>query len=104
MSMKTSFCIAGAAWLLVIAWTQTAAANAAQSASPETFIGSTPGGESVREVLGGLAPQTPCHAITWEMKLFPSEKAGAPKKYELSASYQIPTPENPNRSMDGPKV
>ena len=68
------------------------------------FVGSTPGEGLVREFVGGLATNAPCHNIMWQVTLFTNQGAGAPMTYKLTARYQVPTRVNPNRSEDGPRI
>ena len=78
--------------------------DAHQVSIADEFIGTTPGGALVREFVGGLPTNAPCHSITWQIKLVTNRTSDLPTTFSLAASYQVPTKSNPNRSEDGPKV
>jgi hypothetical protein len=77
---------------------------AAQDAVAAEYIGSTLCGAVPREFLGGLATNTPCHYIMWEIRLLTNQNTGLPTTYNLVANYRIPARTNPNQSEDGPRV
>ena len=68
------------------------------------FIGSTPGENQVREFLGGLVSNAPCHSVTWRVTLLTNQSTGLPATFNLAALYHVPTRNNPNLSGDGPRV
>ena len=78
-------------------------AGAAESRVAQ-FVGSSPGDPFVRNFLGGLATNLPCHNIKWEISLFTNESTGLPATFHLVARYRVPTQSNTNQSEDGPQV
>lgn len=83
------------------------AGQALQSAvvvAPATaeFVGTTPCGEFPRTFLGGLPPGAACDAITWRMAL--TTGRADESRWNLVAVYNVPSPSNPNVTVEGPKV
>jgi hypothetical protein len=76
----------------------------AQDSVAAEFVGSTPGDALVREFVGGLATNAPCHNIMWRITLFTNQNTGLPATYTLTALYRVPTRAHTNRSEDGPRV
>jgi hypothetical protein len=73
-------------------------------AAAATFVGSTPGEAQVREFLGALAGNAPCHSIAWQITFLTNRNTGLPSTFRLNALHRVPTRGNPNRSEDGPRV
>jgi hypothetical protein len=76
----------------------------AQNSVGAEFVGSTLGEPLVREFLGGLASNAPCHSITWQLALSTNQNSRRPSTFDLAVLYRIPTRHNTNQSEDGPKV
>jgi len=96
--------VGGCVVLVVIGCACRAVVAEAKHGVAAEYVGSSPGGELVREFLGGLASNAPCHSITWQLTLSTSHGSGSPAMFSVSALYHVPTASNPNRSEDGPKV
>ena len=77
-------------------------AHGAATSQSEVFVGTTPAAPWVREFVTGLAPDAPCHAITWELAL--KQGAAGSGTFTLAAVYQIPKASNPNQLETGPRV
>jgi len=103
MRYMTRFVAGCVAVLLCGCAHRTAIVEARDSLATE-YVGSTPGGALVREFLGGLASNTACHSISWQIALSTNQNSGLPSTFSASALYHVPTRGNPNRSEDGPEV
>ena len=90
--------------LLLVCLSPRGAIASDQKLAATEFVGSTLGDALPREFLGGLATNAPCHCITWHITLSAHDKAALSGVYNLTASYQVPTRDNTNRSEPGPKV
>ena len=80
------------------------AITGAQNSVAAEFVGSTPADPLAREFLGGLASNTPCHSIKWQLTLLTNLSTEGSATFNLAALYRVPTHSNSNRSEDGPKV
>src|SRR5688572_12730554 len=76
----------------------------AQESRAAQFVGSTPCDDRVREFLGGLGTNTPCHYIMWQISFTTNRSTGLPATFNLIARYRVPTQSNTNQSKDGPQV
>src|SRR5687767_418170 len=70
----------------------------------EEFVGTTPCDIRSREFLGSLTTNSPCHSITWHLRLFEDPKTRRPATYTLVANYGLPGRNDPNQIEDGPTV
>jgi hypothetical protein len=90
--------------LLLLACAPCGMMASAQNAVAAEFVGSTLCDARLREFLGGLSTNAPCHCVTWQLTLLTNQNAGLPTTFKVTARHQIPTRANPNRSEDGPRV
>ena len=69
--------------------------------SRTTFVGTTPCSDVVRNFAGGMPAGGTCHAVKWQLTL---GTADAANRWSLTVVYAVPSPSNPNASVDGPRV
>jgi hypothetical protein len=92
--------VLGGVLATILAGQSLSAADVYQPSPEQEFVGTTLCGREVREFIGGLPSDAPCHAITWRLTLRP---APAPT-WKLAATYGVPARTNPNAMVDGPSV
>jgi len=68
------------------------------------FVGTTPDDTRSRAFVGGLAPDKPCHCITWHVAFMVDSETQQPAGYTVTASYGLPGKNDPNQIEDGPTV
>lgn len=72
-----------------------------QSRPATDFVGTTPCLDPVRTFVGGLAPDTRCHSITWLLTL---RDVGGSNRWSLTAIYGVPSSSHPNVTAEGPRI
>jgi hypothetical protein len=103
MRRVTGF-LGGAAALLLFGCASRGVVAGDQESSSAQFLGSTPCDDRVREFLGGLGTNTPCHYIMWQISFTTNRNTDLPATFNLVARYRVPTQSNTNQSEDGPQV
>lgn len=68
------------------------------------YAGSTPGDDSSRAFLGGMASDRACHAITWRLAFSTNLTASEKGRYRLQAQYRWQGKTDTNQIEDGPVV
>lgn len=85
-------------------WCATPGSSETRTVAQDEFAGSIPCDDSLRDFVGGISNNIPCHCITWHLTLSTNLNSNQRTTYRLVAQYGLKGKTDPNQLEDGPMV